>query len=242
MYGPEVRSFAVDATSGALTYLGRSPSVADHSATRGTITLHPGGKFGFLRSTDRLRVVRLDDPTSMPIVLGPGIAQDLSTPVGAIVDETGQYVYVVDDERAAQQASGRFLLGFRFDAGTGDLTPLVGSPYRMNYTDVTPRLAMDPLRRFIVGYHETFGVAVFKIDASTGEVVQVPGSPFTPSVGVAPEEIVFDPSGNFAYMTDLPSSSVSAYSFDSTNGRFTFVGSYSVAARPINGAAIVGLH
>jgi 6-phosphogluconolactonase (cycloisomerase 2 family) len=233
MFGGDWRSFAVDATSGVLTYQG--VIYAGSSA----FVVHPRGKFAFLRGTHNFWVVGIEDPTSMPVVTSLTIAQELARPVGAIIDETAQYVYVVGDERAAQQASGRFLFGFRFDAASGVLTPLARSPYPLTNTNNTPRLAMDPLRRFIVAYHQAFGVAVFKIDASTGEVVEVPGSPFTPTVGVVPAEIVFDPSGNFAYMTDRPSSSVSAYSFDSTNGRFAFVGSYPLPAQPV-GAVIVG--
>jgi len=235
MLGGQVRSFAVDAISGGLTYQGDT-----NQAGIGALVMHPGGKFAFLRGTSDFWVVGIEDPTSIAVVTHLTIAQDLSRPVGAIIDATSQYVYVVGDERAVEQAGGRFLLGFRFDAASGGLTPLARSPFRLTNTNNTPGLAMDPLRRFVVAYDQAFGVAVFKIDASTGDVVEVSGSPFTPTVGVVPAGIVFDPSGNFAYMTDYPSSSVSAYSFDSTNGRFAFVGSYPLPARPV-GAAIVGM-
>ena len=71
-------------------------------------------------------------------------------------------------------------------------------------------------------------VSAFAINASTGALTQVPGSPF--SAGPEPWGIAVDPTGKFAYVTNVTdggtsgaSGSVSAYAINASNGALTQV-------------------
>jgi 6-phosphogluconolactonase (cycloisomerase 2 family) len=237
-YAAGVSAFAVDVTTGALTFEGGTDRLL-HSA--GEIVVHPNGKHAYFRSYNMLSVLGIENPASISVTDAP-VATDPGSfnGVGSLVDAQGQYAYFQSDGGIPGfSGTTGSISAYRIDKVSGDLTPLAGSPYPTNYVG-SSGFTMDPTRRFIVFYNAAMGVAVLKIDASTGALEYAPGSPFKPVIGTTPLEIIFEPSGGFAYMRDGPSFSLSAYSFDSASGRFTFIDSYPLAGRP-DFAQIAGL-
>jgi 6-phosphogluconolactonase (cycloisomerase 2 family) len=64
----------------------------------------------------------------------------------------------------------------------------------------------------------------FSIDSSTCTLAALPGSPF-PATGSRPYDIVLDPSGQFAFVTNNASLNISVFAVNSVTGQLTAVGS-----------------
>ncbi len=230
-----VSAFAVDAT-GALTFLGGT-----YAGTRveGDLVVHPSGRFGYIRSPGRLQVLGLENPASITVAEVPLPYEHAFNGFGTVFDETGRYAYFHSGGyRQGVPPQNATVFGFGVDPASGALTPLPHSPYATNGAPGGGPLIVDQTHRFPIVPH-TYGATVLEIDAATGELAHVLSSPFTPTIGRTASGLVFDPSGKFAYLPDWPSFSVSAYSFDADDGRFSFVGSYSVGGSPL-GVVVAG--
>ncbi len=80
-------------------------------------------------------------------------------------------------------------------------------------------------------------IHVFSVNSSTGAISEVPGSPF--NAGLAPNQLVVDPTGRFVYVTNQISQDVTGFSVNPSTGALTELpGSpYSIGAQPITSAA-----
>src|SRR5690606_9547199 len=113
-------------------------------------------------------VHRIDAATGQLEYLG--IAATGSQPTHLAVTPNGKFVYV-------SNFSSQSISGYAFDAATGTLTPVPGSPF----TGVTGNLMVEiePRGKFL--YAPSYignAVAGFAIDQATGALSPVPGSPF----------------------------------------------------------------
>jgi 6-phosphogluconolactonase (cycloisomerase 2 family) len=78
------------------------------------------------------------------------------------------------------------------------------------------------------------GVYAFSVNGVTGALTSVPGSPFT-SLGLRPTNIVLDPTGQFAFVSNNASATVAAFSINSLNGQLAPIGTIA-AGTPGNAA------
>jgi YVTN family beta-propeller protein len=90
-------------------------------------------------------------------------------------------------------------------------------------------VCVDPSGRF--AYVANFGsdnVSAYTINASTGVLTEIDQNGATAGTAVAagshPFSISIDPSGKFAYVANLDSDTVSAYTINATTGALTSVG------------------
>jgi 6-phosphogluconolactonase len=75
-------------------------------------------------------------------------------------------------------------------------------------------IRVTPDGKFVIAVNQGTGnVSVYSLDASTGALAVVPGSPF--ASGSAPGPVAIDPSGKFVFVGDTGGNSLSAYTIDS---------------------------
>lgn len=244
--GGSVTVFAVNGTTGALTLieteslLGRYPN---------GIARHPSGKWLYTRNSDGSVAVIPVDATSgvlstptfvTPLPTGPG--------GGVLFADGGRYVYFpLQGDLPPTTVGGApvpgpgSIAGYAVDQTTGALTPLPGSPYPAN-GNTTGAASVDPTGRFLVATNfNTASVAVFEIGGD-GTLAHVPGSPFAPAVGTQPGAVVFDPSAELAYLTDLTANAGSLSVYSIANGVITFVGSSATGGTATATVELVGTH
>ena len=89
------------------------------------------------------------------------------------VDPSGKFVYVAN---VGPLGVGD-VSAFSFDAATGDLTPVAGSPFPAG--SMSEFVACDPSGNFVyVANYGSSSVSAFQIDLNTGALMPITGSPF----------------------------------------------------------------
>ncbi len=150
-------------------------------------------------------------------VPGSPFASGVPEPFRISLDPQGRFLYVVGG------ATGSFA-SFAVNPATGALTPVPGSPY-VTGADAAEGVAADPLGKFVYVVTFTIGVpdgavAVYSVDGTTGALTPVAGSPFD-SGGAGSESATPDPTGQFLYITNSQSNTVSGFSVNTTTGALT---------------------
>lgn len=170
------------------------------------------------------------------------------TAVAGSPSPTGSFPY-----RVTIAASGRFIYTanygsnnisvFSVDLNSGMLTPVAGSPYAVgaNPYDV----GVSPSGQFVyVANAGSNTISAFTSDPDTGALAPIPGSPFAVTgqsqdiftgAGAGPAFIAVSPSGQFAYVANQHSDTVSVYSIDPSTGALTAIPSspFSTAPSPL---------
>jgi 6-phosphogluconolactonase (cycloisomerase 2 family) len=118
---------------------------------------------------------------------------------------------------------------FQVDPTSGELSPVVGSPFP---TDIGPEfLAVAAGSKFLfVGNSGSDTVSAFQIDATSGALTPVPGSPFV--TGARPEGVTVDPMGRFVFVGNQASSSISVFSIGANGALAPVPGSPFAASSP----------
>jgi Lactonase, 7-bladed beta-propeller len=118
-------AFTINRSSGLLTPIG-SPVSAGSPPDAGGLAVDPGGKFLYVTLMNSSAVAGFSiDPVSGALTPIPGASVPAgNTPVQAIVDSSGKFLYVsnLNDSLGA-------ISGYSIDTTTGDLTPIPGSPF-----------------------------------------------------------------------------------------------------------------
>lgn len=117
--------------------------------------------------------------------------------------------------------------GFTFDATSGKLTPVPGSPFPAGNTPV--HAARDDLGKFLYLSNlndSAGGISAFTIDQNTGALSSILGSPFpTSAAGSFPGPSALVVNGNFLYVamagTANPNNKIVAFASDPTTGVLT---------------------
>ncbi|HKT68935.1 MAG TPA: beta-propeller fold lactonase family protein [Terriglobales bacterium] len=147
-----------------------------------------------------------------PTRLGTSLPPPGGAPIGMVA--TGKLLYV------ANSGSGT-ISGFSFNADTGALQTLPGSPALA--ASGVRQLALCPGNgeatppKFLYAASDS-GVLGYKI-AGTGQLTPVPGSPF--SAGAQPAAVLTDSSCNFLFVASKGSNSISVFSVNLSNGFLT---------------------
>jgi 6-phosphogluconolactonase len=160
-----------------------------------------------------------------------------NNPVGVVVsrprpNSTVVYAYVLDQEVAPKAT----VLGFLQNATTGALTPIPGTVITTDSTGKTiatgygagttpSAIAEDPSARFVYITDEATNQLYGNLVSNNGVLVAMTNGPF--GTGIFPVGVTIDPRGNFLYVANLSSSTVSAYAIDTATG--TPVGSIGSA-------------
>lgn len=197
------------------------------------VAVHPSNKYVFVttQSNTELHVYSLGGSGRLQEIIGSPLQAQVASPFAITFDHSGRYVYV------AGRVSGN-IMGFSFDVNTAQLKPIPGMP--VSAEQRTRQLAVHPSGKFLYAVNVySDNVSAFKIDQSTGMLSKVPGSPF--SVGFAtmdmmipmtdipeginqgPYNIEIHPSGDFLYVPNWMSASVSAFKINQTSGSLELV-------------------
>jgi len=253
-----ISQFVVDGAAGRFIPNGLAAVEQFPSA----IAVHPSNKYVFAlaQPTAKLHVYFLDEATGR-LHEAPGSPVDtgVASPFALGLGNGGRYVYV----------AGRLshnIMGFVFNAENAELKPMDGMPVTTGGQRVR-QLVVHPSGRFLYSvntYSDT--VSAFQIDPKTGGLKLLRGSPY--SVGQAPVDVLVSmadipedvtqapyniqvhPSGDFVFVCNWMSASVSVFKVDHSTGSLTLVeGSpfrsnphpYSLATSP-DGVYLYTLH
>jgi 6-phosphogluconolactonase len=184
----------------------------------GGVTIFPINKDGSLAAASTLKV------GNNPV----GVVVSRPRPNSNVV-----YAYVLDQEVAPKAT----VLGFLQNATTGALTPIPGTVITTDSTGKTiatgygagttpSAIAEDPSARFVYITDEATNQLYGNLVSNNGVLVAMTNGPF--GTGIFPVGVTIDPRGNFLYVANLSSSTVSAYAIDTATG--TPVGSIGSAS------------
>lgn len=218
-------AYSIDSSTGGLTPI-YSPQLFPGTAS--VVVMDPLGRFVYATSLGRVEGFTIDAVGALtPVPGSPFVVGSGQTSLS--VDPTGKFLYVTNPGDCSSAGS---IAAFRIDPTTGTLTALAGSPFA---TDICPgSVTVHPSGQFL--YAITFGaggaiippgISGYAID-SAGVLTPISGSPFSFNMS-SPSPLAIDPSGKFAYTTDL-SGITAAFAIDSTTGALT-----PIAGQPFAG-------
>ena len=226
-----VYSYAINASSGALTQIQGSPFAAGTGPV--SVAVNPTGKFAYVTNDNSNNISAYAINTSsgaLKQVKGSPFKAGLQ-PWGVAIDPKGKFVYVTN---AGCYSYKGCVSTYVINASSGALTQVKGSPFPAGHFPYS--VAIDPMGKFAyVANHGSMSygpgnVSAYAINARTGALTQVHGSPF--KAGDFPQGVAIDPRGKFAYVTNAgvcfnPNSyCVYAYTINASSG----------ALRKVNGS------
>jgi 6-phosphogluconolactonase (cycloisomerase 2 family) len=211
--------FTLDVATGALARHAASPFSGGLGLNPASVAVTPSGRFAYVANTGTSDISALAiSPATSAIALiapSPYSVAPKPSPQFVAVDPTGRFAYVA--------LSADWVEAYAINAGTGALTPIVGSAGEAPST--SPRhIAIDPSGRFAyVANGTSNSITVYGIDQTTGALTspQVLPLMFTPPNAPLPVAIAIDPLGKYAYVANSGTNSVSAFTLDTTTGALT---------------------
>jgi 6-phosphogluconolactonase len=225
-----VLSFAIDAKSGRLAYRGRGP-LADSMAN---IATDRSGKFLFSASYGGNKIAM--NPIGADGIVGEWKAV-IPTGLNAhafLPSPDNHFVF-------ATNLGSDQILGFRFDATTGTLTPNDPAAIKVAEKNGPRHFVFHPSGRFVYLVNElSAAILVFSYDAARGtwqEIAQASALPAgfgAKGLGDKPwaADIHLTPDGRLLYASERTSSTISAFRVDSESGRLTPLGSVPTEKQP----------
>jgi 6-phosphogluconolactonase len=151
-------------------------------------------------------ILTIDTKTGVPTPIAGNPLPGSPMQSAVAIDPQKRFLYVTS-------TSGE-LSGYAIDPSTLNLTAVAGSPFSTSAAQ-SVAIAVDPSGQFVLTANGSANtVSVFTI-ASTGALSEVPGSPF--AAGSDPSALVVT-TGEYVYVANAASRSVSAYSLDMTSG------------------------
>jgi len=169
--------------------------------------------FVYISNTAANTLTGLNIAGGKPAQLGTSLPNPGGTaPLGLVA--TGRLLYI------ANSRSGT-ISGFSFNASTGALQTLPGSPYFAaagvsqlalcpgNSGPTPPRFLYAVTNNAVLGYNLT----------STGQLTPLPGSPF--GAGSQPAAVLTDAACNFVFIANKGSNNISVFSVNSSSGLLT---------------------
>jgi 6-phosphogluconolactonase (cycloisomerase 2 family) len=166
------------------------------------------------------------DPTSGALMSLPGNkiggSTCLSGPTTVAATPNNKFLYV------ANQTGSGSVCGYAIDHFTGELTPVVGSPFVAGAAPLT--VVVDATGQFLyvanIGIPLANGttdptkpssISAYTIDQATGVLTPVTGSPYVTST--SPSPIVADPKGSFLFASN------GTYTINASTGALSYTGS-----------------
>src|SRR5215467_3736881 len=170
--------------SGLATYsigadgtLGAVDSKSDSPGSGAAAAVTPDGRFVYLASgPDQSRVstfsVVSQTGALSPLAVSTLASSDTTYPgeAGIAISPNGQFLYV-----SSRSALGGHIQAYKIASGSGELSPVGGSPFT---SPAFPKgLVLDPSGKFLF-VATVSGVAAYSVDAASGALTAVAGSPF----------------------------------------------------------------
>ena len=224
----EIDAFTIGKSTGALTQVTGSPFSTGPAPGAG-IAIDPQTRFLYLTNSSGVLGYTINSSTGAltPIAGSPFPAGN--TPIQAIVDPTGKFLYASNNGDSMGTISA-----YSIDSTTGALTPIAGSPFATQANFPGPSgFAFGGGGKFLyVGMAGTANannvVSGFAVDSTTGALTQITGSPF--AAGKDPGHIASDPKGKFLFTANSQDNTVSAFTIDATSGALTPISGSPFAA------------
>jgi 6-phosphogluconolactonase len=220
----DISVFAIDAMNGMLTPVPGSPFSAG-TLPKG-IAVAPSANLVFVANngSNDISVFNFDPVTGAlsPVARSPFPGGTF--PIGVITDVSGRFLYVTNTS-LRRLSTTNAVSAFSIDQTTGALAPLPGSPFAAGTTPIG--LVADPNDPFIYVADHAANVSsaadtisVFSVDSTDGSLRPVwsPAirrptcGPSCHSQPMHPLRVTIHPKAKFAYVTDVGSNSVSAFS------------------------------
>lgn len=221
-----ISGYRIDPATGGLTAITGSPYAVGVNPFAAVVD--PSGRLLYVANYGGSSISAFTiDPITGVLSAIPGspfITRD--APSGLDVSPSGRLLF-------ASTASG-FLHVYVIDPPTGGLTPVTGSPFTAGVNPRAVAVESKGIFVYVANAGSTpanGGVAAFRI-GQTGALTPVAGSPF--SAGAQPSYVAIDPTGQFAYVSNFQSDSVSAFKINAATGALTTVAGspYAVPAGP----------
>lgn len=212
----QIVGYKIDSSTGALTQVSGSFSIAGSPG----ISNAPGGVF-LVNSPGTMNSFLIDHQSGA-ITPTTSSASTISLPFGLDFDAQGAFAYIGD-------GSTNQVYGFTVNSSTGAIAaipgmnpyPFAGSAANIPVTDASGNYL------FITDASgSSNNLYTYSVNRTTGAITPLA----TYSAGNAPIELNFDQSGKYVYVTNSTSHDLSIFSFNSSNGSVTSLGSKSVAA------------
>lgn len=230
-----ISSYAVDATTGALTALAGSPSVAGGGTIDVTATPNGGFLYAANYNDNTVSAYSIAADGSLgqiDAVSGNSTIDNFAagtSPETLAVDPAGRFLYTAN-------FNGQNVSGFAINAVSGILTPVPGINF--NAGTAPWGVTADPTGRFLYATNYYSGdISAYRINRLNGALTAIDADPSTVAIdnfaaGTKPEGITVDPTGRFAYAVNYGDNTVSAYSIDAATGALTSIAAVSAGNGP----------
>ena len=234
-------AYTIDAVTGALSLVAGSPFAAPPGGlTPGAVMCQCVATTTFLYYSDWLGAgsfyidsFAINAATGALTSIGPAGPNTCCTnEIRTTTDAADRFFFLVADAG---------LQTYAINGTTGALTNTATTPAPVPSTWVG--VVVDPSGSFayLLDADYTPGLYAFSVDPTSGALT--PLSPATISAGGSPQQIGFDLSRKFLYVTSAHPTAVWAYSFDSTTGALTPVaGNPFMTAFSPNAMVVTSLH
>jgi len=173
--------------------------------------------FVYQANANQVSIIEVDSNSGMvQATLNPVASAQIP---GGIVATSNNFMYVSE-----AGGTGGVVYAYEVNASTGELTPVMGSPFNTGVTQPAQGMAVDPEGRFLyITEPNTNQVAAFGIGAN-GALTAIAGSPFDTN-DTRPTAATVDASGHYLYVSNQDSTqgTVSAFSIDGSTGALTAI-------------------
>lgn len=217
-----VSAFAINSTAGTLAEIAGSPFAAGTSPN--SLTVDPSSKFVYVTNTagGNLSAYTIGVGGTLTPVPGSPFTTGAS-PNSVRVDPSGKFAYVANLGTLSESISE-----FSIDSTTGALTSLGEVRTRGQSASLAMNRASTPVtytpKFAYVANQNSNSVSIYTISGTNGALA----STGMAAAGTQPVSVAVDPSGKFAYVTNLCSSAscsgnVFAYTIDGSTGSLSAV-------------------
>jgi 6-phosphogluconolactonase (cycloisomerase 2 family) len=245
----DIFPYFIDRQNGYIFPVPGAPFAVNRSVT--SIAVHPSGDWVFATgdenaSGDGISVFAVQSNGSLVEAAGSPYSTQPG-PFRVVMDPSGQYLYVAMTEDGGSNQNF-YVDGFSFDASTGALTPLPGSPFAFlvpsacgSPADLFPYGLLDDAGKYLyIGEPDINYIYGAAIASDTGTLNGIAGSPWADYGGciaqpnsAIPISIAIDGTGKFMYALNQGTSSIAIYSIGA-NGALTFL-KYEAVGQACNG-------
>jgi 6-phosphogluconolactonase len=226
--GNSISVFSIDSSTGVLTEVSGSP-VTTFSPS--SILLSPSGSTLYVANSNSSQISAFTVSSSgilTPVAGSPFAAG--ANPGGMTIDPGGKFLYAAN--RNDTTFSGYTI------AGSGALAPMSGSPFQLtlgtiNISTSTPvSMVVDLSGKFLYAVVvNPLNIYGYTIDAATGLPAFITGSPFA-STGTGPGCAVPDTKGEFIFVCNQTSNSITLFDIDTSTGVLTSPAATSTITGP----------
>jgi 6-phosphogluconolactonase len=211
----QIAVYREDPNSGVLTQISGSPYAAGDGPT--SLVLHPSGKFLYVsnagQNEDDISLFTIDSKTGIPTEVFPrtSVAPNGSQPTLLAMDPGGGFLYVLNN-------LSNNISVFSIDSTKGTLAQVTNSPFTLGLSPLSMKLTPSGKFLYVTSASGTGQLSGLILGFSvTSGVLQLLGPP-TPTGGINPNAIAFDPTGAHLYVANSSSQSIAIFTIGSSGG------------------------